>query len=666
MIGNSGPESGTDRGATVARGTGLSPSSVLMMAIWFGLVAGLLELLLLVVRVTLLEKGFFLRSAHFIWMVPASELAIFGAWGLSLAIVARWSRRLPTRWAVGSFVFLACVSQLLLVRGLNSLTCGLLAAGIAFRSAPWIAARLPRFGRLIRHGTPALIAILALLVGWAVAREALGRSRPVAARAAPGDQAPNILLIVLDTVRADHLRLYGYDRDTTPNLARLASQGVRFDRAHSSAPWTLPSQASLMTGRWPHELSVGRLGWLDATYPTLAEFLRGHGYATAGFVANQFFCGHESGLARGFDTYCDFPVTPAEVLRASSLGWFLAQKACRLRDELRFLAADDSSSIGLDFSRKDAATINREFLNWLSASRHRPFFAFLNYFDAHDPYLTPEGVVRPFEKGSRSRQDVLMLRDWQKLNKQALDPSQISLARDAYDDCIASLDRELGRLFDELRRRDLFDETMLILTADHGEQFGEHGGFGHGLSLYESEIHVPLLVVFPGRVPRGLVVHEDVSLRDVPATVVDMLGWRGDSPFPGESLAGAWEEQRAGDRNALSPSFSELDPSAAEVADPLQTDASHGPISAILDEGKVYIRHGNGSEELYDLDVDPTESHNLSGTEGARPILARCRRIFDQINSGAMTTDQPSTAAERRVVAQPHDGISALEGAAHH
>lgn len=259
-----------------------------------------------------------------------------------------------------------------------------------------------------------------------------------------------------------------------------------------------------------------------------------------------------------------------------------------------------------------------------------------------------------------------MLRDWQKLNKRALDPSQIALARDAYDDCIASLDRELGRLFDELRRRDLLDETVLILTADHGEQFGEHGGFGHGLSLYESETHVPLLIASPGRVPRGLVVHEDVSLRDVPATVVNLLGWTGDSPFPGESLAGAWEVERPGGPIAPSPPFSELDPSAAEVADPLQSDASHGPITAVHAEGKVYIRHGDGGEELYDLDVDPNESHNLCGLAEARPILDRCRRLFDRLNSGAVTTARPATAGERRVVAQPHDGISALEGAAHH
>ena len=117
-----------------------------------------------------------------------------------------------------------------------------------------------------------------------------------------------------------------------------------------------------------------------------------------------------------------------------------------------------------------------------------------------------------------------MLRDWQKLDKDSLSPTDIQLARDAYDDCIASLDHDLGRLIAELQTRGLLEKTLLILTADHGEQFGEHGKFGHGLSLYEPEVHVPMLMISPGRVPRGRVVREAVSLRDVPATVVDLLG----------------------------------------------------------------------------------------------------------------------------------------------
>ena len=247
-------------------------------------------------------------------MVPVSDLAIFGSWGLLLALASWLGWRLPTRWVLGSLLFLSCASQLLLVRGLHSVTCALLSAGIAYRAALWMTPRLTGLGWLIRRGYAVLLVMLGLLVILSIVRKACLRRPPPNPLPAVVGQTPNILLIVLDTVRADHLSLYGYGRDTTPHLARLANRGVRFDRARSAAPWTLPSHSSLFTGRWPHELGVERLGWLDATYTTLAEFLGSRGYTTAGFVANQFFCGHESGLSRGFQTYRDYPINPGEVV----------------------------------------------------------------------------------------------------------------------------------------------------------------------------------------------------------------------------------------------------------------------------------------------------------------------------------------------------------------
>ncbi|MFI5460804.1 MAG: sulfatase [Isosphaerales bacterium] len=609
-----------------------SPFSVLLAAVYFGLAAGLLELVLLLVRVRLFEKGFFLRSTHFVWMVPVSDLANFASVGLLLALVFWGTGWLTMRGVVRILIFLACLSLLLLVRGMNSLACVLLAGGIAVRAAPWIEPLLRRSWRLVHWGAGALAVVLIALVGQAVSRDIyagyMAKHRP---EMLPS-QAPNILLIVLDTVRSDHLGLHGYGRDTTPNLARLADHGVRFDQARSTAPWTLPSHASLFTGRWPHELDVERLGRLDSTCSTLAEFLRARGYATAGFVANQFFCGHESGLARGFDSYQDFPVNAAEVFRASSLGWFLARVAGRLGGELRWwFTADVAGTVSLDFTRKDARAINREFLDWLSSHGERPFFAFLNYFDAHDPYLTPHGAKSQCADCPKSRADFAMLRDWQKLDKHSLSPKGIQLACDAYDNCIASLDHDLGRLIDELQSRGVLEKTLLILTSDHGEQFGEHGNFGHGFSLYEPEIHVPLVMISPGRVPPGRVVGEPVSLRDVPATVVDLLDMKGDSPFPGTSLAAAWRERPAGHSPPGHPTFSELEAPIEDVPGPRNKAAFDGPIQAIVSDRNAYIHHGSGAEELYNLVADPTESKNLSGTKEAGPILERCRRILDQL-----------------------------------
>ena len=471
-------------------------------------------------------------------------------------------------------------------------------------------------------------------------------------------QVPNVLLIVLDTVRADRLSLYGYGRDTTPHLTRLANQGVRFDRARSAAPWTLPSHSSLFTGRWPHELLVERLGWLDATYPTLAEFLGTRNYTTAGFVANRFFCGHESGLSRGFQTYRDYPINLSEVVRASSLGWFLARTGNRMCDELLWLLTTKGpASISLDFPRKTATMVNREFLAWLDHKDHKPFFAFLNYFDAHDPYLPPQRPTRPLGLIPKSRREFQMLRDWQKLNKKSLDPSSLSLAQDSYDECIAALDRELGTLMDELQRRNLLDQTLVILTADHGEQFGEHGDFGHGMSLYEPEVHVPLLVSFPGRVPRGRVVHEPVSLRDIPATVVDLIGGQDESPFPGRSFRQTWDGSTAEEPLTVNAPLSELD---TPIEKPLESHgaASHpGPSQAILAGSTVYIRHQTAPEELYDLDVDPSESRNLSGLGSVAPVLEQCRRILRRIVNGTETPSQRLTGGSPPHRTPDHDDL---------
>jgi len=615
-----------------AGGPWASPLSVLLAAVYFGLAAGLLELVSLAIRVRLVEKGFFLRSKHFVWMVPVSDLAIFASVGVLLALVFRSTGRLTMRAVVRILIFLACMSLLLLIPGLNSLACALFAGGIAVRTAPSIEARLRRSWRRVHWGAGVLAVVLIVLIVQAISRDLyagyLANHRPAIAPA----QAPNVLLIVLDTVRADRLSLYGYGRDTTPNLVRLADQGVRFERARASAPWTLPSHASLFTARWPHELDVERLGRPDTTCSTLAEFLGAHGYATAGFVANQFFCGHESGLARGFDSYKDFPVNANTVLRASSLGWMLARVAGRASGELRWwLTADVASTVSLDFVRKDARAVNREFLDWLSSNGERPFFAFLNYFDAHDPYLTPHGATSRCAAVPRSRADFAVLRDWQKLDKRALSPNDIQLARDAYDNCIASLDHDLGRLMAELQGRGVLEKTLLILTADHGEQFGEHGSFGHGFSLYEPEIHVPLVMIFPGRIPPYRIAGETVSLRDVPATVVDLLGLKGDSPFPGTSLAAAWQLPPHQHSGLSLITFSELAAPIEDLPGARSKASLDMPIQAIVSDGNVYIHHGSGAEELYNLDSDPTESLNLSGTQAAGPILDRCRPILDQL-----------------------------------
>ena len=198
-----------------------------------------------------------------------------------------------------------------------------------------------------------------------------------------------------------------------------------------------------------------------------------------------------------------------------------------------------------DGDRKPAAIVNRELLDWLSrrAQPERPFFAFLNYYDAHIPYELPPGSYHRFGGTPTDTRQRTLIEHWWDLDKTALSPQDLAFAVSAYDDCIADLDEQIGKLVDKLRERGILERTWLIITSDHGESFGEHAGvFCHGTSLYQTELHVPLLIIPPGGAATKQVVKEAVSLRDLAATIVDVTGQAAGSPFPGRSLARFWND----------------------------------------------------------------------------------------------------------------------------
>ena len=204
-----------------------------------------------------------------------------------------------------------------------------------------------------------------------------------------------------------------------------------------------------------------------------------------------------------------------------------------------------SSWLGED--RKDAAMVNREFLGWLFARAQpdRPFFAFLNYFDAHYPYRLPARRIHRFGTAPTDAHESQLIDDWFLLDKTRLTPRDKAIAVNAYDDCVAWIDEQLGRLVDELEQRGLLANTWVIIASDHGESFGEHRGiYCHGASLYQTELHVPLLILPPQSRPSRSSVGETVSLRDLATTIVDLVGERSQSPFPGESLRDFWTNRR--------------------------------------------------------------------------------------------------------------------------
>ncbi|MFI5455378.1 MAG: sulfatase [Isosphaerales bacterium] len=630
----------------------LGPLAILVLSAWCGLVSGLLEVGTTVLRKQAFDVNhFYWMSRHFIWLVPLTNLVIFLLVGVVLSLLALGGRR-RGRWLatriLGTMallpVFWAAFPRIHAAAGL------LLMLGLAARLVPALERRAAGVGRLVRKSLPVLAGLVPVLAAslWGLDRLREWRED---ARALPPPYSPNVLLIVLDTVGADHLSLYGYNRRTCPTIDGLAQRGICFNRARASSSWTLPSHASMFAGRWPHEVSAGWLTPLDATYPTLAEFLGARGYATAGFTANHAYCGTDSGLARGFTVYQDY-IFPA--LTASHMAALINRPVDGLEAVARFL--EDRLDFDLlrpalqrlwrlfNNDRKEAEVINREFLDWLSRRRHpeRPFFAFLNFFDAHYPYQLSETGIHRFGAKPRNNREMDLIDDWLQLARRGPSEQQLAFVRDAYDNCVADLDEQLGRLIDELERRAVLEWTWVIIAADHGESFGEHPRvFRHGGSLYQTELHVPLVIIPPAGGPTKQVVTEAVSLRDLAATVVDVLGFKARSPFPGDSLARFWNgSSRAVPAKpaASLPALSEVVPIDTLNPDPSQLFETRWPLAALSEGDWTYIRReGDVREELFHLREDANELNNRAGDPAMEPTLERMRQALGRLTGGPLT-----------------------------
>ena len=403
-----------------------------------------------------------------------------------------------------------------------------------------------------------------------------------------------------------------------------------------------------------HELSVGWLNPLDKTRPTLAEYLGSRGYATAGFIANTMFCASDTGLGRGFTRYEDFIFPEYTALKSA----VLAHRALALFGRILPIVEGRPSLAwmrpyvqkawqSLVFDRKEAAAVNRELLEWLSRRNQpeRPFFAFLNYSDAHTPYELSSGRIHRFGVAQPDERQRELIKRWGDLDKVRLAQKDLPFVVDAYDDCIADLDEQLGRLLDRLRRGGVLDRTWLIVASDHGESFGEHTGvFCHGTSLYQTELHVPLVIVPPGGNATKKVIKEAVSLRDLAATIVDVLGLEPGSPLPGSSLARYWRNPSPGAPSAnasADPALSEVLPGLAINVDAYGLPEKAWPLGALDDGDWSYVRsEGNVREELFNLRKDTGEQRNLARDPAAQPILDQMRQTLGRLTEGPLMPDR--------------------------
>ena len=294
------------------------PVNVLVLAVWCGLAAGLLE-----VATRILSRWIdptnrlYQVSRHFVWLAPLVYLLLFLGMGLFFAAFTRLSPRRGSWLSKRLIVGLAFVPAFM-VAGPQIYTEAwvILGLGIASRLIPLVDRDEIALRRWLLRSFPGLVGAVLIAAGVVFGGDRLKEWREVGSPLPPAG-SPNVLLIVMDTVRADHLGHYGYYRATTPKLERLAKRGIHFDRVRATAPWTLASHASLFTGRLPHELGVEWLTPLSGKSLMLAEYLRSNGYATAGFAANTLFCSYDTGLDRGFTHYEDYVLGPIDVFRTA-------------------------------------------------------------------------------------------------------------------------------------------------------------------------------------------------------------------------------------------------------------------------------------------------------------------------------------------------------------
>lgn len=629
---------------------------LLGVAIWFALAAASAELLIRAFQK--LALGQIVRlSRDAIWLAPIGQLMLFLAAGLLLLLAGLvWKKATSFRAVVFLFTFVAALG-LLLIPGLNGYAAMLLAAGCAWQAALRAERGAPRLLRLARLSAPALALALAASASAAAGLRAAAKHRAVGGLADARDGAPNVIVVIWDTVRAASLSLHGHSRPTTPNLEALARRGVLFERAFAASPWTLPSHATFFTGYLPHDLTAEWNTPLDGTHPTLAEVFRRNGYLTGGFAANLLYTDWEHGLARGFIHYEDYRISPGQAFISTSLGRALVtgRQPWELTLPARLLGY--RGFVG----RVAAEDVNRNFLHWLDGREDRPVFAFLNYFDAHFPFDPPDTIAARFPPhrpmttfGQR------LLREVRRQGPGDLAPADLEAERAAYEASIAHLDQRLGALIAELERRGMLENTLLIVASDHGEEFREHGSVGHGGNLYLTQLHVPLVMVQAGTVPAGLRVPQPVSLRDLPATIAGLSGLAGGEVFPGSSLARAWRLPRPG-----------VDTPQAVLAE-LSPGRDRDVRFRSLTVGRYQlIRNPDGRPELYDIVIDPEQRSDLAQTlERSFDVWrfdALLNRLFSCQGFNCCCAVQRATpvasAGEGRLIGKPGGGADPVRPA---
>jgi arylsulfatase A-like enzyme/uncharacterized membrane protein YbhN (UPF0104 family) len=551
-----------------------------------------------------IATGGFGGDAQVLWYGPLAYAVLLGAlctaggavlgvlpmdreeirsWTPSLALLATW---VPFGLAITFFrvyrdLYAEQMPPMPMLLGLLA-GFGVLAVAIFFLGPRLL--RTP-LGTIFRP-LPALGILAVVVIGGAIASRALIPPGP--APEAPGTPSaalvsrPNLILIMVDTLRADHLSCYGENAAVpTPNLCRLAADGGSIFDGFAHASWTKPSAATLMTSLLPSSHGVmSKPSALSDDVTLIAEVLSEHGYATGGIASNTNLA-PSFGFDQGYDEYLYLAPDYLAGARESSSKLILYQIGRRV-----WFRVKPGLRVG-DFYQP-ATVVNAAAFDFLERHRSARFFLFLHYMDPHDPYFEHPWNGRGIDRATN----------------QEPDPAQAEAMRALYRGEIVYLDRQIGTLLTKLEELGLYDDSVIALVSDHGEEFHEHGGWWHGMTLYEEQMRVPILVKWPKgnrRAPensRGYVV----GLLDVAPTLIASSGARAPKAMQGVDLA--LDAGERPERNQLV--FAE-------------EDHEGNILRAVRTETWKYIEanednpRGLETLELYEISEDPTERRNRSG-----------------------------------------------------
>jgi arylsulfatase A-like enzyme len=579
----------------------------LLLSVWFGILTGLVEgaslFLFQELRWSTWNMSLVSVSIEIIWISVFFDVVLFALMGMALAMGSRVLGRLPwTRITVFICLFWMFLDWMLIIGRIRMTALAVLAAGLAAAGVRLFVAREQKallfWRRSLRWVLPIpLVAFVAIQGGlWAKERIQVARLPD-----APPN-APNVIVIILDALRADHLSGLGYFRGTTPNLDRLAKQGVSFEHGISTSSWSLPSHASFLTGAYPFEHGAED-DYFDRDLPTIAKVLRDRGYRTGAVSANPIFFSRRVGFGRGFihfdENFWSVPDMVSRTMYGRKLETLLLPKL----------------GIPNRLGRRWAPDVNRSALKWIEQDRARPFLLYLNYIDVHEPFVPPQ----PFRgKFSDIPNPGGYINWWFSGNRPKLTPEQLRHEIEAHDGALAFLDLHIGKLMEELDRRGVTKNTVVIIMSDHGQPLGDHGYYLHGFAPYMSLLRVPLIILHPDKVPAGASITRPVSIASVPATILEMAGLPPAPSFSAESLVPLWK----------SPG-SEKDWPWPLAEKGLMTDETR--VKSIVGPRWHYIERENGKLDLYDWAKDPKELNNLAKAPEYADVLRQMQTYLKRL-----------------------------------